>query len=487
MYQVAGKFVNPDRQTKGSSMKIWQKATLAVVVVLLIGGIAWYSIYKANQNVVTVQTGRVARQDLISLVTASGEVRPKTYTNVLGEGIGKITDIVVKEGDHVKKGDVLLHLENIQPGADVQAQVASIDAAESGMKASGSNFDMAVATAAQRQSDLTKAQLDWQRGQQLYKEQLISKQEYDTAKATYDSAVAANTSAQAQVDQARASREQARSNLEQGRAVLRHTQDILRKTTYTAPIDGIISYIAVRVGENVVPGIQGTAGSSILTISDMSVVTTEVKVDETDITSIRNGQSAEVAIDAIPGTVFKGHVSEVGELAILRTSGQASMTEETANTQEARDFKVVITLDNPPESLRPGLSATAKIQTAQKQNVLSIPIQALAERTQKELDEAKNGTSGNVTLAASTAEGPASAKTDIQGVFVVRGGKAQFVPVQTGISGVTDIEIANGIHEGDVIVTGSYKALRTLKPGASVKVDNSTPKSDDASSSSSSS
>ena len=143
-------------------------------------------------------------------------------------------------------------------------------------------------------------------------------------------------------------------------------------------------------------------------------------------------------------------------------------------------------LDNPPESLRPGLSATAKIQTAQKQNVLSIPIQALAERTQKELDEAKNGTSGNVTLAASTAEGAASAKTDIQGVFVVRDGKAQFVPVQTGISGVTDIEIASGIHEGDVIVTGSYKALRTLKPGASVKVDNSTPKSDDASSSSSS-
>ena len=466
-------------------MKIWQKAAIAVSVVLVIGGITWYSIYKANENVVTVQTARVARQDLISLVTASGEVRPKTYTNVLGEGIGKITDIVVKEGDHVKKGDVLLHLENIQPGADVQAQVASIDAAQSGMKAAAANFDSAGATAAQRQSDLTKAQLDWQRGQQLYKEQLISKQDFDSAKATYDSAVAAANSAQAQVDQARASRDQARSNLEQGQAVLTHTQDILRKTTYTAPIDGIISYIAVRVGENVVPGIQGTAGSSILTISDMSVVTTEVKVDETDITSIRNGQSADVTIDAIPGTVFKGHVTEVGELAILRTSGQASMTEETANTQEARDFKVVITLDNPPDSLRPGLSATAKIQTAQKQNVLSIPIQALAERTQKELDEAKNGTGGNVTLAASTAEGSASAKTDIQGVFVVRSGKAQFVPVKTGISGVTDIEIASGLREGDVIVTGAYKALRTLKPGASIKVDNSTPKSEDSSSSSS--
>jgi HlyD family secretion protein len=466
-------------------MKIWQKAAIAVAVVLVIGGIVWYSIYKANQNVVTVQTGRVARQDLISLVTASGEIRPKNYTNVLGEGIGKITDIVVQEGDHVKKGDVLLHLENIQPGADVRAQMAGIDASQAGMKAAAASYDSAVATLAQRQADFDKAKLDWARSQQLYKEQLISKQEFDSSKATYDSAVAAVTASQAQVSQARASRDQASSNFDQNNAVLTRTKDILRKTTYTAPIDGIVSYIAVRVGENVVPGIQGTAGSSILTISDMSVVTAEVKVDETDITSVRTGEPVEVTIDAEPGKIFKGHVSEVGELAILRTSGQAAMTSTTANTQEARDFKVVVTLDNPPASVRPGLSATAKIQTAQKQNAVSIPIQALAERSQKELDEAKNGTSSNVTLAASTAES-ASAKTDIQGVFVVRAGKAQFVPVQTGISGTTDIEVTDGLHEGDVIVTGSYKALRTLKPGTSVKVDNSAPKNEDSSSSSSS-
>lgn len=462
-------------------MKTWQKAGVAAAVVLVVGGIVWYSVYKANENVVTVQTGRVARQDLISLVTASGEIRPKNYTNVLGEGIGKITDIVVKEGDHVKKGDVLLHLENTQPGADVQAQQASIDAAEEGMQAAASSYDAAVATAAQRQSDLDKAKLDWQRAQESFKEQLISRQDYDTAKAAYDGAAAAATSAKAQVDQAHAATGQARSNLDQSRAVLRHTADILRKTTYTAPIDGIISYIAVRVGENVVPGIQGTAGSAILTISDMSVVTAEVKVDETDITSVKNGQTAEVNIDAIPGKTFTGHVTEVGELAILRTSGEASMTEVTANTQEARDFKVVVTLDNPPDSLRPGLSATAKIKTAQKQNVLSIPIQALAERTQKELDDAKNGSGGNVTLAASTSE-TAAQKTEIQGAFVLRNGKAQFVPVQTGISGVTDIEVTDGLREGDIVVTGSYKALRTLKAGAPVKVDNSAPKATDSAS-----
>jgi len=464
-------------------MKTWQKIGIGVGVAAVLGGIAWFSIVKQNEGVITVQTGQVVRQDLTSIVTASGEIRPKNYTNVLGEGLGKITDIDVKEGDTVKKGDVLLHLENIQPGADVQAQQASIDAAVAGVQAAGANFDAAVATVAQRQSDLDKAKLDWQRGQLLYKEQLIAKQEYDTDKATYDSAVAALTSAQDQVDQMRAAREQARSNLAQNRAELRHTADVLAKTTYTAPISGIISYIAVRVGENVVPGIQGTAGSSILTISDMSVVTAEVMVDETDIVSVKNGQPADVSIDAIPDKTFRGHVTEVGELAILRTSGNASMSEVTANVQEARDFKVVVTLDNPPSSLRPGLSATAKIQTASKTNVLTIPIQALAERSQKELDEAKNGTSTtNVTLAAAND----AASKDIQGVFVIRAGKAQFVPVQTGITGVANIEVTSGLQEGDTIVTGSFKALRSLKPGTSVKIDNSAPSLDETSSTSSS-
>ena len=462
-------------------MKMWQKVGIGAGAAVVLGGMAWYSIYKANQGVITVQTGRVVRQDLTSLVTASGEIRPKNYTNVLGEGIGKITNIVVKEGDHVKKGDVLLRLENIQPGADVQAQEAGIDASEASMKAVAASYDSAVATLAQRQADLDKAKLDWQRGQELYKEQLIAKQEYDARKAVFDGAVAAVTASQAQVEQARASRDKARSNLDQGHAVLRRTQDVLRKTTYTAPIDGVVSYIEVRVGENVVPGIQNAQGSFLMTISDMSVVTTEVKVDETDITSVRIGEPADVAIDAVPGKTFKGHVSEVGELAILRSSGQAAMTSTTANTQEARDFKVVITLDNPPELVRPGLSATAKIQTAQKRNVLSVPIQALAERTQKELDEAKSGGS-SVTLAASNTENAAGQKNTIQGAFVVRGGKAQFVPVQTGISGVTNIEVTGGLNEGDLIVTGSYKALRTLKAGASVKIDNTVPKTEESSS-----
>jgi HlyD family secretion protein len=464
-------------------MKTWQKIAITAAGLLVLGGIVWYSIYKSNQNVVKVQSGRVIREDLTSLVTASGEIRPKNYTNVLGEGIGKITDISVNEGDHVKKGDVLLHLENTQPGADVEAQQAGIEAATAAMKGAAANYDAAVATLASRQSDLDKAKLDWERSQLLLKEQLIPKQQYDASKASYDGAVAALNSAQAQLESSRAAREQARFTLNQARAVLAHQQDVLRKTTYRSPIDGIVSYIAVRVGENVVPGIQNASGSFLMTISDMSVVTAEVKVDETDITSVKDGQSADVAIDAIPDKTFKGHVTEVGELAILRTSGSAAMTATTANTQEARDFKVVITLDAPPPSLRPGLSLTAKIQTAQKQNVLTIPIQALAERTQKELDDAKNGASGNVTLAASRSEGNSADKKQIQGVFVIRNGKAEFVPLHTGITGVTDIEVLDGVHDGDTIITGTFKALRSLKPGAAVKIDNSTPKLEETTSS----
>jgi HlyD family secretion protein len=464
-------------------MKTWQKVGIGAGVVLVLGSISWFSVYQVNKGVVTVQTGRVVKEDLTSIVTASGEIRPKNYTNVEGEGIGKITTIVVKEGDHVKKGDVLLKLENIQPGADVAAQEASIDSTEAGMRAAAANYDSAVATLAQRQADLEKARFDWQRSQQLYKEQLIAKSEYDATKATYDGAVAALNASKAQVEQTRAAREQSRYNLEQATAVLKHTKDVLRKTTYVAPIDGIVSYIAVRVGENVVPGIQNAEGSMLMTISDMSVVAAEVKVDETDITNVREADTADVTIDALPGKVFKGRVTQVGDEAILRSSGLAATTQTTANTQEARDFKVVVTIDNPPDSLRPGLSASAKIQTAQKKGVLTIPIQALAVRTKADIEEAEKARGGSVTLAASkppAATGDSQLKIDVQGVFVVRRKKAEFVPVQTGISGVTDIEITSGLKDGDEIVTGSYKALRTLRPGASVKVDNSAPKHEDS-------
>ena len=465
-------------------MKTWKKVSIGVGAAVVLGGIVLVSINQANKGVVTVQTGKVGREDLTSIVTASGEIRPKTYTNVLGEGFGKITQIVVKEGDHVKRGDVLLRLENIQPTADVDAQQAALASADAAVKSADASYRSARADLAQRKADLERAKLDWERAQDLYKEGLIPKSDYDARQAAFDGAAAAVDASNARLQQLRAEFERSRSLLEQNRAMLSRTRDILRKTTYTAPINGVVTYIAVRVGENVVPGIQNSPGSYLMTISDMSVVTAEVKVDETDIVNVRNGQESDVTIDAIPGKIFKGHVTEVGTQAVLRTSGLAT-TQTTAGMQEAKDFKVVVTLDNPPDGLRPGLSTTSKTRTAQRNNVLAIPIQALAIRSRKDLEEAAKEASkeggGSLTLAAAKPASTSESKKDeVQGVFVLRGKKVEFVEVETGITGVTDIEVLSGLKEGNQIVTGSYKALRTLRPGATVKVDNKSHKKEEA-------
>jgi HlyD family secretion protein len=466
-------------------MKTWQKVGIGVGAVVVLGAIVGISVNQANKGVVTVQTAKVGPSDtLISVVTASGEIKPTTYTNVTAQGFGRITSIVVKEGDHIKKGQVLLTQENIQANADVQAQAAAINSAESGVQASEATYKSAQSDLVQAQANLEHARLEYERGQNLYKDGLIPKQDYDQRKTTFDAQFAAVDSAKAHVATSKAALDQMRAQLSQSKAVLVHTEDVLHKTTYTSPIDGIVSYLPERVGDYVVPGIQNSNGSFLMTLSDMSVVTAEVKVDETDIVNVRQGQEADVTIDAIPGKIFKGRVTEIGSQAVLRTSGLAT-TQSTTSNQEAKDFKVVVTLNEPPEDLRPGLSTTAKIKTAERKNVLAIPIQALAVRTRKDLEDAakdnKKGTGSGVTLAAPPPAAPGDPKKDeIQGVFVVNGKKAFFRPVETGISGTTDIEITKGLQKGDEIVVGSYKALRTLKPEASVKVDNSAPKKTEA-------
>jgi len=460
-------------------MKTWQKVGVGVGVAALLAGLVVFSINQANKGVVTVQTAKVAKVDtLLSQVTASGEVKPTTYTNITAQGFGRITEILVKEGDHIQKGQRLLLQENVQANADVQAQAAAINSNESGVQASSASYKAAQADLVQQEANLEKAKLDYERGQGLFKDGLIPKQEYDQRKTAYDAAAAAADSSRARVQAQKAQLDQMKSQLDQSKAVLVRTKDVLRKTTYVSPINGIVSYLPVRLGEYVVPGIQNANGSFLMTLSDMSVVTSEVKVDETDIVNVRIGQDADVTIDAIPGKVFKGKVTEIGSQAVLRSSGLAT-TQTTTSNQEAKDFKVVITLDNPPENLRPGLSTTGKIKTAEKKNVVAIPIQALAVRSRKDLSEAAKNHSkeSSVTLAAPPPADPGDPKKDeIQGVFVVNGKKAAFRPVETGISGVTDIEITKGLQPGDEIVIGSYKALRTLKPEASVKVDNSAPK-----------
>ena len=383
-------------------MKTWHKVGIGLAAAAVLGGIVWFSINQANKGVVTVQTSKVAKQEtLVSVVTASGEIKPTTYTNITAQGFGRIIDIIVKEGDHIKKGDRLLMQENVQANADVQAQSASINSTQSGVQAAEASFRAAQADLIQQQANLEKANLDFQRGQGLFKDGLIPKQDFDQRKTSYDAAVAAVDSSKARVQAQKAQLDQVRAQLDQSRAVLVRTKDILQKTTYFSPINGIVSYLPVRLGEYVVPGIQNATGSFLMTLSDMSVVTSEVKVDETDIVNVKIGQDADVTIDAVPGKVFKGKVTEIGSQAVLRSSGLAT-TQTTTSNQEAKDFKVVVTLDSPPENLRPGLSTTAKIKTAERKNVVAIPIQALAVRSRKDLEEAaKNGKkSGNVTLAA---------------------------------------------------------------------------------------
>jgi len=460
-------------------MKTWKKVWIAIGALVAVVAIVAFSVQQARKGVVTVQTGKVIREDLRSTVTASGEIKPKMYVNVGANAFGKITHLFVKEGDHVKKGELLAQIENIQPEADVQATKASLQAAQTDYIAAQAAYNTAVADLARAKADDQQKRLDWQRAEGLFKDQLIAKQDYDAKRAAYEASASGLVQAKAKIAQTKAQAESAHSNIAQQRATLVRYDDVLSKTIYKAPFDGIVTNLPVREGETVVVGIQNSPGSTLMTLADNSVITAEVMVDETDIMNVKVGEPAEVTIDAIPNKVFKGTVTEIGDNALLRSTGVAT-SQTTASSQEAKDFKVVVTLTDPPRDLRPGLSATAKITTASKQNVLAIPIQALTIRQRIDLEpDKKKGTSDRSVEAAEPAAARKKDKEEIQGVFVVRNGKAQFVKVATGITGTTDIEVLDGLKEGDQIITGSYKVLRTLRPGASVRIDNSLPKQED--------
>ena len=460
-------------------MKTWKKVLIGVVGVsaaLIVLGVA---VHESNKGVVTVQTGKAERQDLSSIVSASGEIKPKTYVNIGANAFGKITHLYVKEGDRVRKGQLLAQLENVQSAADVAATKASLEASRTDALAAEANLNTANADLNRAKADVERMRLDWDRAEGLYKAELIAKSEYETRKANWQSAEAGLAQAEARVAQAKAQLDSAGRHVAQTDASLTRASDVLQKTVYAAPYNGMITNLPVREGETVVIGIQNAPGSTLMTLADMSVITAEVKVDETDIVNVRLGQPAEVTIDAIPKKVFHATVSEIGNNAIVRSTGVATSQQASAS-QEAKDFKVVVTLQDPPEDLRPGLSTTAKITTATRSNVVTIPIQALTIRREEDL-EAASAEKGSVQAAAPQKNASKNKKeSEVQGVFVIRDKKAQFVPVQTGITGTTDIEVLSGLTQGDEIVTGSYKVLRTVKPGTSVKIDNSAAKKEES-------
>jgi len=449
-------------------MKGWKKIALIVGGVVVLLAIVGFTVQQSRKGVVAVQTGKVVREDLTSVVTASGEIKPKVYVNVGAILQAKITHLYVKEGDRVKAGQLLASLDNIQYAADVAANNAMVNASRMDANAAKAAVNTSEADLNQAKAEYERATLDYNRNKALYDAQLIAKSDYDTKKAAYDTATAQIGSAKAKLAQAKANLDSAQGHIGQNVATLRRVNDVLSKTEYRAPFDGVITNLPVREGETVVPGIQNSPGSTLMTVADTSLITAEVKVDESDIVNVQLGQSAEVSIDAIPKQKFKGTVTEIGGNAVLRSTG-VSTAQTVSSGQEAKDFKVVIALQNPPSNVHPGLSATARITTANKSGVLAIPIQALTIRERDDLTPNKDK-KGSVQ-AAVPAGNP---KEELQGVFVLRNKKeAVFVPVTTGISATTDIEVTSGVKEGDEIVTGSYKVLRSLRNGASVKVDNS--------------
>lgn len=464
-----------------------KKIIIIVVVIVAVAGIVTLTVVRAQSGYTKVLTGKVVRGNLVSVVSGTGQIKPKTYVNVGATAFGRITHLYVKEGDHVKKGETLATVESIQPEANVDAQKAAIDAAKTDISAYIAAEKTAEANVEHAQADLVQKKLDYQRYTALYADKLVSKADFDAKKAAYDTDVATLNQAQAALVQAKAQTDSARGHLGTQQATLRFNEDALNKTVSVAPFDALVTNLPVRQGETVVVGIQNAEGSTLMTLADMSIITAEVKVDETDIVNVALGQEADVSVDALPGKVFKGHVTEVGDQALLRSTGLAT-SQSTTGTEEAKDFKVVVTLDKAYDELKPGLSATAKITTARRDNTLSIPIQALTLRAPDD----PNGKPHLQNTSASADGSSANADAQkVQGVFVLRKDKSgklrvHFVPVTTGITGTTDIEVTKGLDQGDEIVTGTYRVLRDLKDNALVKRDTTpvTVNKDDSSSSS---
>src|SRR5580692_11423230 len=416
-----------------------KKILLIIGAVVVVAGLVGFFIYRQQSGYTKVLTAKLAKQDLATVVSGTGQIKPKTFVVVGATALGRVTNLYVKEGDMVKKGQTVASIEHVQQEAAVTGQQAAISAAKTDINADIAAEKTAEANVEHAKADLEQKKLDWDRAQSLFQAGILAKQDYDAKKAAYDTDVASLDQAVAGLNQSKAQTDSARGHLGTQVATLRANQDMLNKTIAVAPFDGIVTNMPVKEGETVVTGIQNTAGSTLMTLADMSVITAEVKVDETDIVN----------------------VTLVGDQALLRSSG-VSTSQSTTGTEEAKDFKVVVTLDAPSDQLRPGLSTTAKITTAHKDGVVSLPIQALTMHSPE-----PPSTSGKVE-AASTPPPGAKPAPEQQGVFVVEKDahgklRAKFVPVTTGITGATNIEVLSGLTDGDEIVTGPYMTLRILK------------------------
>jgi HlyD family secretion protein len=413
---------------------LWIGLGGALVLILVVVNIA----AQGGKKGTPVQLARVRTEDITSKVRAPGKIEPKTQVKISADIMGKVTHLAVKEGDRVKKGQLLLQIDAVQRGADkVQAQTG-----------------LASSKSRQRDADakLKVVEANFQRQKALYDQKLLSQAEWDQATSTHDAAREAATAAREEV---------ARSE-----AALTAATDQLSKTRIVAPIDGVVSALYIEEGEIVIMGTMNNAGTQILTVSDLSRMVVKANVDETDVVDIRLGQKAKISVDAVPDTSFDGTVTEIGNTA---------KRNETGAVEGQTNFEVEVTFDNNVPAVRPGMTADVEIETATHPKTNGVPIQAVVVRTERELDRAKK--KGVKTERRARRSDAVAAEEDtvgrkdkeITGVFVVRDGIAKFIPVKTGIASETMIEIAGAVKPGESVVTGPYKALRELKPEQKVR------------------
>jgi HlyD family secretion protein len=389
-----------------------------------------------------VQTQKVGRKDLVSVVSASGEVKPTKYVNVSSNVSGRIVDLRVKEGERVRSGQVLARIDSTRYEAGEKQASAAVEAARADLK--------------RMEADLEASKLAFERSQRMREQQLVSEQAFEEA--------------QAALKMKQAAVESQRRRIAQSAAMLESDRDDLAKTVVTAPMDGVVTSLQKEQGE-VVIGAQSFQPTVIMTVADLSTMEVEVLVDETDIRNLTLGQEAEVRVDALEGLKIKGHVTEIGSSAIARGSGTATIT-STTTANQAKDFKVVVTLKEPPSNLRPGLNATAEITTSRKSNVLAVPIQAVVVREVNPQGKVIDPGAVQASSDDPTRDVKQPKKgEEKEGVFIVKNGVAEFHPIKTGIMGETELEVTDGLSDGTEIVSGSYRTLRTLKDQARIKVE----------------
>jgi HlyD family secretion protein len=471
-----------------------KKIIIGSVVLIVLAGIIIASVFARRGDLPEVQVAKVEKRAVLeSKVTANGEVRPIQFINLTAEVSGRVTDVYVKEGDVVKKGKPLLRVDPTQLAnatsvqeaamraaqADAQNQAAVITAAENAINTSRAALNTSQADYDRAQVERANAEIELKRATDLVESGISSRSNYDTAKMRFDSATASVNAAKARVEQAkvqitdseirvkqaRAGLDSSNARVAQQKASLAQQTDLLSKTTQYATIDGVVGGPIVQVGTFALSNLSSTA---LMIIADMSLINVEVKVDETDITNVKYGQKAKVKVDALGEQEIEGEVVEIAQTALTR-SGQTIAQTATSGSQEAKDFKVVIRLnvkDDVRDRLRPGMSATTVITTDRHENVVAVPLQALVERDPQA--QAKGGATPAGNQPQGENQNPKD-KKPIKGLFVVENNKTVFAPVETGITGENDIEIKSGLKEGQEIVIGPYRQLRTLKPDQAIK------------------